>query len=78
MKLPNKLDISDTLCSLDFRVEQHFLGTVSPFPSLNESEMRIIVVAAQSCQTLFDLMDCSTSGLSVLYYLLEFAQSHVH
>ena len=77
-EITNKLDISDTLHSLDFRVEQHFLGTVSPFSSLNESEMRIIIVVAWLCQTLFDPTDCSTSGLPVLYYLLEFAQSHVH
>ena len=29
------------------------------------------------CPTLCDLMDCCTSS-SVLYYLLEFAQTHVH
>ena len=77
-EITNKLDISDTLHSLDFRVEQHFLGTVSPFSSLNESEMRIITVVAWLWQTFLDPMDCSTSGLPVLYYLLEFAQSHVH
>ena len=51
-EITNKLDISDTLHSLDFRVEQHFLGTVSPFSSLNESEMRIITVVAWLWQTL--------------------------
>ena len=30
------------------------------------------------CLTLWDPMDCSTPGFSVLHYLLEFAQSHVH
>ena len=30
----------------------------------------------QSCSTLWDPMDCSTSGFPVLYYLLEFA--HIH
>ena len=25
-----------------------------------------------------DIMDCSTPGFSVLHYLLEFAQTHVH
>ena len=30
----------------------------------------------QSCPTLWDSMDCSTSGFPVLYYLLEFA--HIH
>ena len=33
---------------------------------------------AQSCLTLCDLVDCSTPGLPVLYYLLELAQTHVH
>jgi len=33
---------------------------------------------AQSCLTLCDPMDCSTSDSPVLHYLLEFAQTHVH
>ena len=33
---------------------------------------------AQSSLTLCDLMDCSTPGFSVLHYLLEFAQTHIH
>ena len=33
---------------------------------------------AQSCLTLCNPMDCSTPGLPVLHYLLEFAQTHVH
>ena len=32
----------------------------------------------KSCPTHCDLMDYSTPGSSVLYYLLEFAQIHVH
>ena len=32
----------------------------------------------KSCLTLCGLMDCSTPGSSVLHYLPEFAQSHVH
>ena len=32
----------------------------------------------KSCPTLCDPTDCSTQGFSVLYHLLEFAQSHVH
>ena len=32
----------------------------------------------QSCLILRDPMDCSTPGFSVLHYLLEFAQTHVH
>ena len=33
---------------------------------------------AQSCPTLCNPMDCDTFGSSVLHYLLEFAQTHVH
>ena len=33
---------------------------------------------AKSCPTLCSPMDCSTPGLSVLHYLPEFAQTHVH
>ena len=33
---------------------------------------------AQSCQTLCDLVDCSTPGFPVLHHLPEFAQTHVH
>ena len=33
---------------------------------------------AQSCPTLCNPKDCSTSGFHVLHYLLEFAQIHVH
>ena len=33
---------------------------------------------AQSCPTLCDPMDCSTSGLPVHHQLLEFTQTHVH
>ena len=38
---------------------------------------QIVVFVAQN-NTLYDPMDCSTSGFSVLHYLLEFAQTHVH
>ena len=32
----------------------------------------------KSCLTLCSPMDCSTSGVPVFHYLLEFAQTHVH
>ena len=35
-------------------------------------------LVAKSCPALCDPMDCSTSGLPVLHYLPEFAQTHVH
>ena len=31
---------------------------------------------AQSCPTLYDLMDCSTPGFPILHHLPELAQSH--
>ena len=37
-----------------------------------------IVVQSLSCVWLCDPMDYSTPGFPVLYYLLEFAQTHVH
>ena len=37
---------------------------------------RIFVV--QSCPTICDPMDCSTSGFPVLHHFLELAQTHVH
>ena len=33
---------------------------------------------AELCQTLWDPMNCSTPGFSVLHHLLELAQTHVH
>ena len=33
---------------------------------------------AQSCLTLYNLMDCSTLGFPVHHQFLEFAQTHVH
>ena len=33
---------------------------------------------AKSCPTLCEPMNCSTPGFSVLYYLLEFVQTHVY
>ena len=33
---------------------------------------------AQLCPTLCDPMDCNTPGSSVLHYLMEFAQIHLH
>ena len=48
---------------------------MSPVPTSNV--LRCCSVA-KSRTTLFDLRDCSMPGFSVLYCLLEFAQTHVH
>ena len=37
----------------------------------------VVLVVAKSCVTLYDPVDCSTTGFSVLHYLLEFAQIHI-
>ena len=38
----------------------------------------IVVQSVKLCLTLFDPMNCSMPGFTVLYHLLEFAQTHVH
>ena len=38
----------------------------------------VVVVAQSPCPTLCDSMECSTPDLPVPYYLLEFAQVHIH
>ena len=38
----------------------------------------VLIVSTKSCPVLCDPMDCSMLGLSVLRYLLQFAQVHVH
>ena len=45
---------------------------------LQRNNQWLKVKVIQSCPTLWDPMDCSTPGLLVLHYLLEFAQTHVH
>ena len=37
-----------------------------------------IFVAANSCLIRCNPLDCSTAGFSVLHYLLEFAETHLH
>ena len=35
-------------------------------------------LSIHTCSTLCDPMDCGMSGSSALYYLLQFAQTHIH
>ena len=49
---------------------QHFLNT--------SYVLVVVVILSLSHVRLCDLMDCSTPGSSVLHYLLEFTQTHVH
>ena len=58
------------------------------FPKLKKNIMRrerdhfiyslLFCSVTKLCLTLCDPVDCSTPGSCVLYYLLEFAQTHVH
>ena len=52
--------------------------TVKPSSSHLNSASPDIVVAQLLSLTLCDPLDCSVPGSSVLHYLPEFAQSHVH
>ena len=38
----------------------------------------LLLSVAESCPAVGHAMDCSTPGSSVLHYLLEFAQIHIH
>ena len=51
-----------------------FLGSTK---SRTHSKMFCCSVA-QSCLTLCDPMDCSTTGFPVLHHILEFVQTHAH
>ena len=65
-----------------FSKSQHPQGSVwvSPDDQGNESLWISLFVVVQllSCIRLCNPMDCSTPGTSLLHYLLEFAQIHVH
>ena len=61
----NWSDLAAAAVMLGFAIQQH------------ESVICCCSVA-KSCLTLCDTMDCSTPGFSVLHYLQEFAQIHVH
>ena len=53
----------------------NFLLQCSSIPLISIS---ICCSSAKSCPALLDPMDCSTPGFSILHYLPEFAQTHVH
>ena len=38
----------------------------------------VVVIVANLCPTLCDLIVCSVPGLPLFHYLPEFAQTHVH
>ena len=54
-----------------------FFPSSSPYSSTSNVFSQFSSVA-QSCRTLWDLMDCSTSDFPVHHQLLEVTQTHVH
>ena len=59
----------------------YYKKTVNKCLSKRKSMYKTIICCcsiAKSWPTLCDPMDCSTPGLSVLHYLPEFAQTHIH
>ena len=64
-------------CSIMIYIGKQLLDRPSSLKllhTLGKSEVKVV----QSRQTLCNPMDCSLPGSSVLYYLWEFAQTHVH
>ena len=58
-----------------------FIFSVKDWQSKQHFGMLINILCCsvtKLCLTLCDPMGCSTPGLSVFHYLLEFAQTHVH
>ena len=68
------------LCPKNHNFSQEFLCSLPPprfcFPHLRGDFC--CLVAAQSCLTLYNPMDCSMSGFPVLHHLLKLVQTHVH
>jgi len=50
----------------------------SPLSRSSCQPIRCCCLVTKSCLTLCDPMDCSMPSFSVLHYLPEFAQAHVH
>ena len=57
-------------------------GKQAPGPTVAVCDLGMLVscccLVAKSCPTLCDPMACSTPASSVLHYVLEFTQTHVH
>ena len=55
------------------------ISSAQPSPSLHSSLLCTAAAKSrQSCQAVFNPMDCSIPGFPVLHCLLEYAQTHVH
>ena len=70
--------------ALEFKFKYHLnqerVGEHRPFRGESMIFRKyVVVVLSLSCVQLFyDPMNCSTPGVPILHYLLEFAQTHVH
>ena len=74
-------------CKSNESVENEIKMQNSPLPVLYKGVLSQMLgvewgccccLVTKSCLILCDPMDCSMPGFSVLYYLPEFAQTHVH
>ena len=65
------------ICAPNIGAPQYIRQTLTEIKEKTDSNTMISSVA-QSCPTLCDPMNCSTSGLPVHHQLPEFTQTHVH
>ena len=56
----------------------HPISFNSYFLTLQKQQKLCCCLIAKPCPTFFNPMNCSTPSFSVLHYLPEFAQTHVH
>ena len=75
-----KKNITITFILLGSAYFQMFIGYQNPLPISFPCQIFQLQfsLVTQSCLTLCDPMDCSTSGLSVHHQFPEFIQTHVH
>ena len=72
---------SVSLCPASFctpRPNLPVTPSISWLPTFAFQTLMINVIVVQSCLSLCNPMDCSTSGLPVHHHLSEFPQTHVH
>ena len=59
--------------------QNQYQGAFTPCFLLGGLRLSVqFISVTQSCQTLYDPMDCSTPGFPILHQLLELAQTQVH
>ena len=75
LPFPSQGDLPDPEIELEFPALAGGFFTVDHQGSLN---FRSCYSVSKSCPTLCTFIDSNTPGFSVLHYLPEFAQTHVH